>query len=77
MQQAQGTDVPHALDDWELSEGDLPEGSNLSGSKALLDEYPEDEANSKKTKKTKTGKGKKGNIPRPRNAEGRKTTSAR
>jgi hypothetical protein len=35
--------------------------STLSGSKALLDEYPKDEANSKKTKKTSTGKEKKGN----------------
>jgi len=49
----------------ELSEGCLREGSNLSGSKALLEEYPEDEANSKKTKKNNTGKGKKGN-PTPR-----------
>ena len=40
----------------------LPEGSTLSDSKALLDEYPEDESNSKKTKKTNTGKGKKGNT---------------
>ncbi len=46
-------------DDWELSDGGLPEGSTLSGSKALMDDYPEDEANSKKTKKTNTGKGKK------------------
>jgi hypothetical protein len=26
-----------------------------------MDDYPEDETNSKKTKKTNTGKGKKGN----------------
>jgi hypothetical protein len=26
-----------------------------------MDQYPQDEANSKKTKKTNTGKGKKGN----------------
>jgi hypothetical protein len=32
----------------------------LSGNKALLEEYPEDEANSKTTKKNNTGKGKKG-----------------
>jgi len=37
----------------------------LSGNKALLEEYPEDEANSKKTKKTNTGKGKTGN-PKPK-----------
>ena len=60
-QQAQNTELPPDLDDWELSEGGLPEGSTLSGNKALLEEYPEDEANSKKTKKTDTGKGKKGN----------------
>ena len=37
-----------------------PEGSNLSCNKAFLEEYPEDEANSKKTKKNNTEKGKKG-----------------
>ena len=37
----------------------------MSGSKALLEEYSEDEANSKKTKKTNTEKGKKGN-PTPK-----------
>ena len=58
----QVTDLPHDLNDWELFEGGLPEGSTLSGSKVLLEEYPEDEANSKKTKKTNTSKGKKGNI---------------
>jgi hypothetical protein len=58
---AQNTALPQGLDDWELYEGDLPEGSSLSGSKALLEKYPEDEANSKKTKKTNTGKGKNGN----------------
>jgi hypothetical protein len=39
----------------------LPKGSTLSGNMALMDQYPEDEANSKQTKKTNTGKGKKGN----------------
>jgi hypothetical protein len=39
----------------------LPEGSNLWGTKALMEDYPEDETNSKKTKKTSTGQGKKGN----------------
>ncbi len=29
------------------------------GSKALMEDYPKEEANSKKTKKTNTGKGKK------------------
>ena len=58
---AQNTTLPQDLNDWELFEGDLPEGSNLSGSEAFLEEYPEDRANSKKTKKTNTGKGKKGN----------------
>ena len=60
-QPAQDTELPPDLDDWELSEGGLPEGSSMSGSKALLEEYPEDESNSKKTKKNNTGKGKKGN----------------
>ena len=64
-QQAHDTELPPVLDEWELSEGGLPEGSTLSGSKALLEEYPEDEANSKKTKKTNTGKDKKGN-PKPK-----------
>ncbi len=64
-QQAQNTKLPQDLDDLELSEGGLPEGSNLSGSKDILKEYPEDEANSKKTKKNNIGKGKKGN-PTPR-----------
>ena len=64
-QHAQDTELPPDLDDWELSEGGLPEGSNLSCSKALLEEYPEDEANSKKTKKTNTGKGKK-EKPKPK-----------
>jgi hypothetical protein len=58
-QQAQAGDFPQDLEDWELSEGSLPEGSTLLGSKALLKEYPEDEANSKKTKKTNIGKGEK------------------
>jgi len=64
-QQAQDTELPQDLDAWELFEGGLSEGSTLSGSKALLEEYPEDEANSKKTKTTNTGKGKKGN-PKPK-----------
>ena len=33
----------------------------MSSNKALLEEYPEDEANSKKTKKINAGKDKKGN----------------
>jgi hypothetical protein len=32
------------------------------GSKALLEKHPEDEANSRKTKKTNTGKVKKDNT---------------
>ena len=59
-QHAQKTALPEDYDDWEISEGDLPEGSNLSSSKALQDEYPEDEANSRKNKKNNPGKGKKG-----------------
>ena len=48
--------------DWDLTNEDaLLGGSTLSGSKSLMDHYPEDEANSKKTKEINTGKGKKGN----------------
>ncbi len=64
------------MDDWELSEGGLPEGSTLSGSKALLDDYPEDEANSKKTKKTNTGKARRPD-PNPKHEARRKTIGAR
>jgi hypothetical protein len=47
---------------WELIDEDaLPEGSTLSGSKSLVNHYPEDKANPNKTKKTNTGKGKKTN----------------
>ena len=59
VRQDRDTNLPLDSDDWELSEEGLPEGSTLSGSKALVDDYPEEEANSKKTKKTNTGKGKK------------------
>jgi hypothetical protein len=59
-------DVPlQDTEDCELSEGGLPTWSTLAGSKSLLDDYPEDEANSKKAKKTNTGKGKKGH-PKPK-----------
>ncbi len=34
----------------------------MSGSKALMEDYPDDEANSKKPKKPNTGKGKKPNL---------------
>jgi hypothetical protein len=57
--QARDVHLPLDTEDWELSEGGLPEGSTLSGSKALMEDYPEDEANSKKPKKPHTGKGKK------------------
>jgi hypothetical protein len=51
------------LVDWELADEEgLPEGSTLSGNKALMDNYPKDEASSKKTQKTNTGKEKKGNA---------------
>ena len=76
MQQAHGTDLPQDLDDWELSEGGLPEGSTLSGSKALLDECPEDEANFKEKKIPTPAKGKRA-TPSPRKAEGHYTTCAR
>jgi hypothetical protein len=44
-----------------LKTASLPEGSNLSGSKALMEDYSEDEANSNKIKKTNSGKVKKNN----------------
>ena len=54
-------------EDWDLTDEDaLPEGTTLSGSKSLMDPYHEDKANSKKTKKTNTDKGKKA-TPRKRN----------
>ncbi len=65
MKKVSATILPHDLDDRELTEDGLPAGSTLSSSKALMDEYPEDEVNSKKTKKTNTGKGKK-NKPKPK-----------
>ena len=43
--------------DWELNEEDRPAGLSLSGRKALLDDYPDDETTSKKTKKPKPGNG--------------------
>ena len=51
--------LPEDYEEWEISEGDVPEGSNLSGNKALLEDYPEDEANSRKNTKTNPGRGKK------------------
>jgi len=46
---------------WELTDEDaLPKGSTLSGSKVLMDEYPDDETNSKKTKKSSKGKNNTG-----------------
>ncbi len=59
LQQARAAPLPLDTEDWELSEGGLPEGSTLSGSKALMEDYPKDEANSKKVKKTDNNKGKK------------------
>jgi hypothetical protein len=48
--------------DWDHTDGDdMPEGSNHSGNTALMEDYPEDEINSKKTKKNNTGKGEKSN----------------
>jgi hypothetical protein len=62
MAPSQEKDQKQDILDWELTDEDAPpEGSNLSGNKALMDDCPEDEANSKKTKKTNTGKGKKDN----------------
>ena len=48
--------------DWELTYEDaLPEVAALSSRKSFMDQYPKDEAKSKKTKKINTGKGKKVN----------------
>ena len=62
-QHAQAGNLPSELDDWEMSEGGLPEGSTLSGSKALLDGPPVDEADSRGHKRTNTGKSNVGNPP--------------
>jgi len=52
----------HEHEDWDLTDEDaLPEGSNLLGNKSLMEQYHENKENFKKTKKTNTGKGKKGN----------------
>ena len=59
LQLAREAQLPLDAEDWELSEEGLPESSTLLGSKALLEDYPEDEANSKKPKKQNNGKGKK------------------
>jgi hypothetical protein len=59
LQMAKNAALPPDLDEWELSEGGLPAGTTLSGSKALLEDYPEDETTSKQTKKPSTGKGKR------------------
>jgi hypothetical protein len=45
----------------QTGEDALPDGSTLSGNKARMDEYPEDEAKSKKNKTSNTSNGKKGN----------------
>jgi len=62
MAPSQEEDQQQDIVDWELTDEDaLLEGSNLSGNKALIYDYPEDETISKKTQKTNTGKGKKDN----------------
>jgi hypothetical protein len=73
---AHGDDPHQDVVDWELTKDGLPEESTHSGNKALLDEYPENETNSKKTKKTNTGKRKRA-TPSPSNDEELKTTRAR
>jgi hypothetical protein len=62
-QHTQDTIPPNELDDWELSEGGLPAGSTLSGSKALLEDPPGDEADSREHKRTNTGTSNAGNHP--------------
>ncbi len=48
-------------EEWEFREEKLPEGSTLSSSKSIIEEYPEGETPFKKSKKPKTCKGAKGN----------------
>ena len=73
----QEEDQQQDIVDWDLTDEDaLSKGSNLSGNKALMEDYPENETNSKKTKKTNTGKGKKA-TPSPRNERRRQTMGAR
>jgi hypothetical protein len=56
---AQEEDQQQDIVDWDLTDA-LPKGLNLSDNKTLMEDYPEDETNSKKPQKTDTGKGKKG-----------------
>jgi hypothetical protein len=44
-------------EDWKLKEDDLPKGSTLSGGKALIDDYLDEETFPKKPKKNETCKG--------------------
>jgi hypothetical protein len=70
-------DPQQDIADWDLTDEDaLTEGSNLSGNKVLMEDYREDETNSKKIKKTNTSKGKKA-TPRPKNEGRHQTTGAR
>ncbi len=57
-------DPPQDLEDWELSEGELPAGFTLTGNKSMQEKYLEDEITSKPTKKPNTGKGKKTHKPK-------------
>ena len=64
LDSAQCEDQKPDVVEWKLTDEDaLPEGLTLLGNNTLMDEYPEDEANSKKTKKSNTSKGKKA-IPK-------------
>ena len=77
MNHTQAEDQEHDIADLELAdEGALLEGSTLSGNKTLMGQYPEDEANSKRTKKNNTGKEKKA-TPSTRNDGEQRTTGAR
>ncbi len=75
-QHAQTGDILTELDDWELSEGGLPEGSTLSSSKSLLDGPPGMRPTRGSTRGPTPAKVVWA-TPRPQNNEGPKTPGAR
>ena len=62
-QHTQDGNLPTELDDWELSEGGLPGGYTLSGSKVLLKGPPGDEADSREHKRTNKGGNNESSLP--------------
>ena len=63
-------------EDWELFVNGLPEGSNLSGNKALLEITPRMRHTLRRPKRPTLAKGRKA-APRPRNDGEHKTEGAR